>query len=98
MLQFKWMVFQALIAAPVFYFCTVELNGQGLAPAIVSMGVAFFVTLLVSNALDWFRTRAARKRYKAKSQSTGSALVGRTSYGSQQISTPPIRQNPRKLV
>lgn len=98
MLQFRWMVFQAAVATPVYYFCAVVLNGQGLAPTIVAMGVAFFVTLFVSHTLDWFRTRAIRKRDKAESQLAGNALVGRAGYPPQQIHTPPIREYPRKLV
>lgn len=97
-MQFRWMVFQAAIATPVYYFCAVELNGQGLAPTIVAMGTAFFVTLLVSHTLDWFRARAIRKRDKAESKSPGNALVRSAGYPPQQINTPPIRNYPRKLV
>lgn len=98
MLQFRWMVFQALIATPVFYFCAVTLNGQGAAPAIVAMGTAFLVTLFLSKTVDWFRTRTIRKRDEAQSQYIGGAPVWRTGNPPQQIDATPVRQYPRKLT
>ena len=61
-----WMLFQAAVAAPVYYFCAVTLEGQGMAPALVAMFVAFIATLSVSWLFD--RLRALRIRHKANSK------------------------------
>ena len=54
-MQIRWMLFQAAVATPVYYFCAVELKGQGLAPAIVAMIAALLATVLLSSILTGFR-------------------------------------------
>lgn len=54
-MQVRWMLFQAAVATPVFYFCAVTLNGQGLAPAIVAMIAALLATVLLSSILNGLR-------------------------------------------
>lgn len=64
MSKLVWMLFQAAVAAPVYYFCAVTLEGQGMAPAIVAMFAALMATLFVGWLLD--RARAFRIRHEAK--------------------------------
>lgn len=99
MFRAGWMLFQAAIAAPVYYFCAVTLKGQGLAPAIVAMGFAFGVTALLVFILDWFAARSVRKRNKASGQDSGLMGVGRLpSNGPQESDTVRVSQNVRKLT
>lgn len=97
MFRFGWMVFQAAIAAPVYYFCAVILHGQGLAPAIIAMGFAAFVTLLITTSIDWLAARALRKRDQAQRDAWELTLRS-PSGGSQQVDRPAIGQDIRKLI
>lgn len=69
MVKLGWMLFQAAVAGPVYYFCAVTLDGHGLAPAIVAMGAAFLATLLVSFLID--RTRRFSICHQAKCHAGG---------------------------
>ena len=62
MLSVGWMLFQAAVAAPVYYFCAVTLQGQGIAPAVVAMVVALLATVFVSWLIDV--TRRFRIRHE----------------------------------
>ena len=95
MLRFGWMVFQAAIAAPVYYFCAVTLHGQGLAPGIVAMGFAFLITLAIVSILDW--SRRLRERNQLQRDGRERALRSASS-SPEQVSRPRIGQDIRKLI
>lgn len=94
MFRFGWMVFQAAIATPVYYVCAVTLHGQGLAPAIIAMGFAAFVTLLITTAIDWYAARSLRKRDQAERDARELTLWSPRS-GPQQIDRTRIGQDIR---
>jgi hypothetical protein len=89
------MLFQAAIAAPVYYFCSVTLHGQGLAPGLVAMGFAFLVTLAIVSILDW--SRRLRERNQLKRDARERALWGASS-SPEQVSRPRISQDISKLI
>jgi hypothetical protein len=96
MLQARWMLFQAAVATPVFYFCSVELNGQGLAPAIVAMVAALLATVFVRFVLDLFR--GFRVGQKAKRNAGIPPPIPRSAGdGSQHIRRIGISEDRREL-
>ena len=98
MLQARWMVLQAMIAGPVYFFCTDTLKGQGLAPALVSMGCAFFVTLILVSLLDWFRSRSVRIRHKTRGEAYGlGGIHGSPSDSAQHVHRVGVSQDRRQL-
>ncbi len=95
LLRAGWMLFQAAIATPVYYFCSVTLHGQGLAPGLVAMGFAFLVTLAIVSILDW--SRRLRERNQLKRDARERALWGASS-SPEQVSRPRISQDISKLI
>lgn len=64
MSKLGWMVLQAAIAAPVYFFCVDTLHGKGLAPGLAAMGCALLVTLLLGFLLDLPRRIRVRNETK----------------------------------
>ena len=62
MSNFAWYSLQIIVAMAMFILIgeTVGLEGFGLAPAIVSMGVAYVVTQIVSSTIESIRRRRVR--------------------------------------
>lgn len=63
MSTFAWYSLQIVVALIVFVTIgeTVGVADRGMAPALVSMGVAFAVTQSVSGLIDWRRRRKASR-------------------------------------
>lgn len=104
MSNFAWYGLQIAIALAVFVLIgeTVGVKDRGLAPAIVSMAIAYGATLLVSVFVDWRRRRSLRRfavsdELKSHVGSRRRALR-HSSDGPELIGRPRIGQNPRKLT
>lgn len=98
MMQARWMVLQACIAGPVYFFCSDTLKGEGLAPAIVSLFCAFLVTGLLISLIDWFRARSVRVRHKTQGEASGlTRISGRSGDSPQHPGRIGISKNVRKL-
>ena len=102
MFSFGWMLFQAAIAAPVYFFCTDTLKGEGLAPGLMAMGVAFVATWIVTTLIDLPRRIRAR-RLRVSDQPSGQGrdvarIARRSGYSTKQIDAPRIGQDIRKLT
>lgn len=100
MLQFKWIAFQAVIALLTFVWIGTwaDITKYGIAPALVSFGVALLSTALLSAFLDWLRARRLRVSDEAERRDLG--LIGADrAFGDrpQQIPGSRVRENIRKL-
>lgn len=112
MSNLAWYSLQIVVALVVFVAIgeTVGVADRGLAPAFVSLAVAFGVTVSVSNFMDWRRRRANKP--PPLPSTAGSAvsdeLDGHAGSGGRSLGHPSdspeligrrgIGQNPRKLI
>lgn len=104
MSNFAWYGLQIAIALAVFVLIgeTVGVKDRGIAPAVVSMAIAYGVTLLVSMFVDW-RKRRSLRRFAVSDELQGSVgsrrrALRHTGNSPELISGTRIGQNPRKLT
>lgn len=104
MSNFAWYGLQIVVAVAVFVWIgeTAGLEGRGIAPALVSMFVAWSVTALISRFIDWRRARSLRA-FAIRNESKGHAggrrrSIGHASDGPELVRRPRIGQKPRKLI
>lgn len=100
MLQAKWIIFQGIIAMLTFVWIGTwaDITKFGIAPALVSFGVALLSTALLSAFLDWRRAR----RLSVSDELEGRDLSVRgpdRAFGNrpQQIPGSRVSKNVRKL-
>lgn len=103
MSNFAWYGLQIAVALAVFVVIgeTVGVKDRGLAPALVSMAIAYGVTLLVSMFVDW-RKRRSLRRFTVSDELKSHVGSGRRSLrhasdGPELIGRARIGQNIRKL-
>lgn len=104
MSNFAWYGLQIVVATAMFVWIgeTVGLEGRGIAPALVSMFVAWAVTALISRFMDWRRERSLRRfaisdEFKSHAGSRSRA-IGHSGDSTELIGRARISQNPRKLI
>jgi hypothetical protein len=104
MSTFSWYALQIVVAMIVFVTIgeTVGVADRGLAPAIVSLGIAYGVTVAVSNFVDWRRRRLLR-RFAVSDElqrhaGGGVRALRHASDGPELPRRRRISQNPRKLI
>lgn len=98
-MQLRWFALQFVVALGVFVLIgeTVGVEGRGLAPAIVSMAVAWGATTLVSKLVDLSRRIRVRKEAKRGSLS-GVAANRHSGNGPQLPRRTRICQDRREII
>lgn len=104
MSNFAWYSLQIVVATAVFVLIgeTVGVADRGLAPALVSLAVAYGVTVGVSALIDWRRASSLRRltisnELQSHAQS-GRRALGHAGDGPQLVRRRRIGQYPGKLV
>lgn len=100
MLQFKWLLFQGVVTMITFILLgqITDITKYGMAPAAISMGVAFVASWLVARFLNWRDTRRFRISDQPERKEPSFFRAGsRSSDLPEQIAGPRVRQDVRKL-
>ena len=98
--KLKWLTFQFVVAMATFVWIGTwaDITKYGIAPAVMSMFVAFIATALLSRLIDWRASRRFRVGNEPQREGSGFLAIGRRPRDlPKKVARPWIGQDIRKL-